>query len=194
VLVVPVKSFRTAKSRLDGALPEPDRRRLARRLADGVLEAGRGWHRVVVTRDDEVARWAADAGAEVLRTDRQGLVDEVQRAHEVCLERGTPRVTVVPGDLARPARLAEVLDDALVDAPGTAVIVPDRRGDGTNVLSLPSAPGFRFRYGPGSAEAHPAEAVRRGLRGVVVADADLGWDVDVPDDLVGLGPDPGATL
>jgi hypothetical protein len=29
---------------------------------------------------------------------------------------------------------------------------------------------------------------------VVVADADLGWDVDVPDDLVGLGPDPGATL
>ncbi|MEZ5177887.1 MAG: hypothetical protein R2746_06270 [Acidimicrobiales bacterium] len=63
------------------------------------------------------------------------------------------------------------------------LLVPDRRADGTNVIALPTASGFRFRYGPGSFARHQAEARRLGLPVEVRADAALGWDVDVPDDL-----------
>lgn len=67
---------------------------------------------------------------------------------------------------------------------GTAVLVPDRRRDGTNVILIPSRCGFRFSYGAGSFTRHLAEARRLGLLTTVVEDAALGWDVDVPEDLV----------
>ncbi len=194
VVVVPVRSFRDAKSRLADVLDDTGRSELARRLADGVLDAVSDRSCVVVTGDDEVARWATGAGAEVLRTDRRGLADEVGAAYLHCLDRGAARVTVVPGDLARPAGLADLLDGTLDDARDGVVIVPDRHGDGTNLLSLPRLPAFRFRYGPGSADAHRAEAARCGAPVVVVTDPDLGWDVDVPADLTGLGADTSDTL
>jgi 2-phospho-L-lactate/phosphoenolpyruvate guanylyltransferase len=46
---------------------------------------------------------------------------------------------------------------------------------------------FRFAYGPGSFRRHAAEARRLGLGFRVVRDADLAFDVDVPDDLDRLG-------
>jgi 2-phospho-L-lactate guanylyltransferase (CobY/MobA/RfbA family) len=63
------------------------------------------------------------------------------------------------------------------------VLVPDRRRDGTNVLSIPRGAGFVFRYGVGSFERHRAEAARLGLTVVVLEPTDLTWDVDEPDDL-----------
>lgn len=74
---------------------------------------------------------------------------------------------------------------AAADERGTAVLVPDRRRDGTNVILIPSRCGFRFSYGAGSFARHLAEARGLGLRTTVVEDAALGWDVDVPEDLVG---------
>ena len=63
------------------------------------------------------------------------------------------------------------------------VLVPDRRRDGTNVLSIPTGAGFTFKYGPGSFGRHRAEAARCGLAVVVLELDDLAWDVDEPGDL-----------
>jgi 2-phospho-L-lactate/phosphoenolpyruvate guanylyltransferase len=63
------------------------------------------------------------------------------------------------------------------------VLVPDRQRKGTNVVSLPTASGFRFAYGPGSFDRHLAEARRLSLTVDIVDDPSLAWDVDVPDDL-----------
>ena len=65
-------------------------------------------------------------------------------------------------------------------------LVPCHRDDGTPVLSVPTAVDFRFAYGPGSFRLHAAEARRLGLGLRVVRDADLGFDVDIPDDLEAL--------
>ena len=66
------------------------------------------------------------------------------------------------------------------------VVVPDRHGDGTNVLLVPTGAGFEFAYGPGSFAAHLAEAERLGLPVEVVHDDDLAWDIDTPEDLTVL--------
>ncbi len=68
-------------------------------------------------------------------------------------------------------------------------IVPCHRDDGTPVLSVPTDVDFHFAYGPRSFRRHAAEARRLGLGVRVVRDRDLGFDVDVPDDLVSLAAD-----
>ena len=62
------------------------------------------------------------------------------------------------------------------------------------VLSVPTAADFRFAYGPGSFRRHALETrrLRLGLR--VVRDHDLGFDVDVPDDLLALGAEEVVTV
>ena len=70
-------------------------------------------------------------------------------------------------------------------------LVPDRHGDGTNVIVIPTDSGFVFSYGPSSFKRHEAEAKRLGLAVRVIHDDRLAWDVDRPEDLV--PPDWGVT-
>ena len=51
------------------------------------------------------------------------------------------------------------------------------------MLAVPTAVPFVFAYGVGSAPKHRAEAERLGLACRVIADEQLGWDVDTPEDL-----------
>ncbi len=63
------------------------------------------------------------------------------------------------------------------------MIVPDRRDDGTPVLSLPTDADVAFGYGPGSFTHHCAAARAAGLTVEVVRDDALQFDIDVPADL-----------
>ena len=63
-------------------------------------------------------------------------------------------------------------------------LVPDRHDDGTNVVSVPTSAGFEFAYGAGSFARHLAEVERLGLPLRVERERRLGWDVDLPVDLV----------
>jgi 2-phospho-L-lactate guanylyltransferase len=70
----------------------------------------------------------------------------------------------------------------LADVDGVT-LVPDRHGDGTNVIVIPTDSGFVFSYGPASFARHHAEAQRLGLDVRVIHNDRLAWDVDRPDDL-----------
>jgi 2-phospho-L-lactate guanylyltransferase len=50
-------------------------------------------------------------------------------------------------------------------------------------MCVPTTAGFVFAYGPGSFDAHVAEAERLGLAITIVDDDSLAWDVDDPADL-----------
>ena len=182
-MLVPIKAFADAKARLEGALDGDARAGLARRLAAGVLAAAAPQPVWVVCDDDEVAAFAAAAGAGVVRQPAAGLNAGVQHAVEELAGAGVAVVVVAHADLPRPDGLGAVAARAGTDR---VVLVPDRHGEGTNVLAVPTGGGFRFAYGPGSAAAHRAEAERLGLPVEVVADQGLGWDVDVPADLTDL--------
>jgi 2-phospho-L-lactate guanylyltransferase len=180
-VLVPVKAFRDAKLRLAPALEPAARASLARTMAEAVVAAAAPLPVHVVCDDDEVARWAASAGAQVLWKPGRGLNGAVNEGVSDLADRGVDRVIVAHADLPHALELAWVGDGDGV------TLVPDRRDDGTNVAAVPSGSGFTFAYGPGSFARHVAEAARLGLEVRVAREPRLGWDVDLPDDL--LAPD-----
>jgi 2-phospho-L-lactate guanylyltransferase len=178
--LVPVKAFHLAKGRLAGVLGAPERAALARRMAAAVVRAASPLPVAVVCDDEVVADWARAAGATVIWRPQRGLNPAVQDAFAVLGADGFTRVIVAHADLPLARDLSWLAEGRGV------TIVPDRREDGTNVLSVPTGSGFTFAYGAGSFARHREEAARVGLALDVVRDPQLGWDVDLPDDLDGL--------
>lgn len=179
-VLVPVKSFALAKGRLAEALDPGRRARLARRMAAGVIAAADPFPVWVVCDSHDVSSWALGRGAGVLWRAAPGLDEAVATGEAFAAGEGFGRVIIAHGDLPLARRLDHLADTT---TPDEVLIVTDRRGDGTNVLSIPTGRGFRFAYGPGSAAAHRAEAERLGLDVRLVDDPELAWDVDTPDDL-----------
>ena len=177
-VLVPVKGFREAKLRLAPALSPEMRRDLARQMATHVVRSAGELPVAVVCDDGEVAEWARGEGAVVIWTPRRGLNGAVQEGVAALASMGASRIVVAAGDLP----LATDLGWA-ARFPGVTV-VPDRRRDGTNVITVPAGSAFRFAYGPGSFSRHLEEAHRLELAVRVVHCSPLAWDVDLPEDLV----------
>lgn len=176
-VLVPVKAFSLAKLRLAPTLDGPARHDLARGMATRVLAAASPLPVTVVCDDPEVAAWAETRGAEVCWTPGRGLNAAVTDGVRLLAARGMGRVVVAHADLPMARGLAALASGAGV------TLVPDRRGDGTNVVVLPAAADFSFSYGPHSFGRHCHEASRLGLSLRVVRSAALAWDVDLPSDL-----------
>lgn len=184
-VLIPVKGFRLAKGRLADRLDEAERSDLARTMAGQVVKAAGSLPTKIVCDNTEVADWTRSLGAEVLWIAADGLnpaITAAVAALEAELDpddvaAGPGHVLIAHADLPH----AETLD-GLAEA-GTVTIVPDRHLDGTNVMALPLGTGFEFHYGPGSFEAHCAEALRCGLDLRVRRVAALEFDIDTPDDL-----------
>jgi 2-phospho-L-lactate guanylyltransferase len=202
-LLVPVKSFTTAKRRLAPALDPAGRQALARHLAARVLSAADGLPTFVACDDPDVARWAEMHGASVLWTPGLGLsgavADGVARleargfGYAVVCHADLPLVASLAGfglqtvETSRPPALADSVSST-ADTAGRAhlahiTLAPDRRLDGTNVACVPTDARFVFSYGPGSFARHVAESRRLGIEPTVVHDWRLASDVDLPADL-----------
>lgn len=179
-VLVPIKAFHEAKGRLDRALSAAERADLARAMATKVLEAAAPLPVAVVCDDSDVADWARARGALVVWEPGRGLNGAVEAGVDHLRTGGVVQVTVSHADLPLATGLA-----AVGLGPGIT-LVPDRYGNGTNVIALPADAGFHFSYGPGSFARHRAEAERLGLPVRVLDLPDLAWDVDEPADMVPL--------
>jgi len=177
-VLLPVKAFHQAKLRLAPALDEAARAALAVEMATKVVDAAAPLPVAVVCDDDAVAAWAATVGATVIWRPGRGLNAAVTDGVEQLAADGFERVIVAHADLPHARDLTWVADFAGV------TLVPDRHDDGTNVVSVPTDAGFRFAYGPASFARHVAEAGRLDLPLRVERSPRLGWDVDLPADLV----------
>lgn len=187
-MLVPLKAFAAGKARLAPAMDAPDRASLVRAMAEQVLRAAAPLPVAVACDDDEVAAWATQRDATVVWTPGVGLNGAVQRGAHVLCEAGAELVVVAHADLPRAEGLARLVP---VDGFDGVTLVPDRRDDGTNVLSLPVrllAAGFTFAYGTGSFSRHRSESQRLGAATRVLRIPELQWDVDTPDDLVEAQP------
>lgn len=180
VVLVPVKSFGSAKRRLQPVLSDKQREQLMRALATRVIAAAAPYPVAVVCDDEAVASWAEALGAEVLWTPELGLNGAVRAGVDALAARGVDHVVIAHGDLAHPEELG-----ALELGRGVT-LVPDQRDDGTNVLAVPTNAAFNFSYGPNSFRLHVAEAARLGLDTSIVRSKTLALDIDDPEDLEAL--------
>ena len=176
-VVVPIRSFSSGKARLSARLDDASRTRFVRTLAQGVIDAVRAYPTIVVSSAPEVLAWAE--AQQVLCIPDPGTLDAAAAAGRAwAADAGAERVAVVHADLP----LIESLDSAVSSA-SDVTVVPDRFGDGTPVLVVPSRDPFTFSFGPGSFGRHCAEAELRGMTLHVVHDDALAFDIDRPEDL-----------
>ena len=176
-MLVPVKAFADAKARLSVLLGVAERERLARWTAARVLAAAGELPAYVACDDEHVAAWASEHGASILWHPGVGLNAAVNNSVAELRDAGVSDVIVAHGDLPRAYSLAGLAE------PGTVTLVPDRHGDGTNVIALPTDLAFQFAYGPGSFRRHLAAAIVAGHSVRVRRDPLLAADIDTPDDL-----------
>lgn len=175
--MVPIRSFRAGKARLASVLSDDERAALGRSMAGRVVDAATTLAVYIVTSDEEVVAFAGERGAKVV-PDPGSLNGAAEAGRAAAAIDGFDRVIVAHADLAHPQPFAWVADFDGV------TIVPDRHGEGTNVMAMPARAPFDFAYGDGSRARHEREARVRGLALRVVNDASLAHDVDEPDDLV----------
>lgn len=187
-VIVPIRSFARAKSRLSSVLDTDQRGTLARRCAEQVLVRAGLDRSTVVCDDPEVTKWATDLGVDVVGVGSSGLNPSLQEALPRVVASWHPsEVLIVHADLVFPDALRDL--DALLpgsdDVSTRVVVIPDRHRDGTNVLALGSAVArtWRFAYGPGSFQAHCDQARALGADLRIIEHPDLGIDLDTPEDL-----------
>jgi len=179
-VLVPVKRFRAAKGRLVGTLDSAQRAQFARWMATGVLAAVRTLPTFVACDDDEVAEWAESNGADVIWGRGLGLNGAIDDGVAQISKQGVDHLVVTHADLPRPQNLVLVARDGCVS------LVPDRRRDGTNVMSFPARAPIAASYGAGSFRRHLAQAMALapiGIAAEVRADPELSLDVDTAADL-----------
>ncbi len=178
-VLIPVKRFTAAKGRLAGVLGDADRAALAQWMASRVVDVAAEIPTFVACDDEVVANWATDKGAQVIWGAGLGLNGAVDDGVERIRANGFDQVLISHADLARPRRLLEVAHD------GRITLVPDRRHDGTNVMSFPTRAPLHASYGGGSFRRHLDQALaHRGVDVEVRSDPDLSLDLDTRRDLV----------
>jgi 2-phospho-L-lactate guanylyltransferase len=177
-VLIPVKRFTSAKGRLTDVLSSAQRSDLARWMAARVVDVVAETPTFVACDDDEVASWARSRGAEVIWGAGLGLNGAVDDGVTRIAAEGFDQVLVSHADLPRPSRLLHVV------RPGGITLVPDRRHDGTNVMSFPTASPLAASYGGGSFARHLAQALEHsGVAVEVCHDPDLSLDLDTARDL-----------
>ncbi|MEM9516738.1 MAG: 2-phospho-L-lactate guanylyltransferase [Actinomycetota bacterium] len=176
-VLVPVKRFTAAKGRLRGVVPDDERARLARWMAELVLDACDGIERFVACDDPVVREWAEAHGATVVWGPELGLNRAVDDGVAEIARLGFDHVIVSHADLPLPTALPDV------SRADTITLVPDRRLDGTNVMSFPVAHPVAASYGGGSFRRHLAAAQRTGAGVEIRRDHSLSIDLDTVDDL-----------
>ena len=185
-VIIPVRTFEGAKSRLGAVLDAEERRdlveRLLRRTVAAALATPGVVDVVVVSPDPEVLAIAVAAGARPLAQRSRGLNPALQEARAAI---AADRLLILPADLPTVAAgdLAQVLAAGDTAGNPSVVLAPDRHGRGTNALLLTPPEVIDPAFGGDSRAAHAwlassADAAYAEVPGI------LGLDLDTADDLL----------
>jgi 2-phospho-L-lactate guanylyltransferase len=191
VAILPIKSFsETAKTRLAGELTLGPRRALVEAMFADVLTALRRTRSidriVVVSSDNNAQQVAGGHGASVVEDSAMGHSDAAMAGIADAIEHGATRALLIPGDcpLLDPKQLEELL--AIEVSAPSALIIPDRHGEGTNALLLTPPGALTPSFGAGSAARHHQLARSQGTESHTVEVPTLALDIDTPEDLLEL--------
>jgi 2-phospho-L-lactate guanylyltransferase len=187
-VIVPVKRFAVAKTRLAPVLNADERAELARRMFEDVIETVTACSDIfdgtlVITIDPVAAALAHRRDALVLGdVSEQGVNDALSRGLRY-LDATVDGVIVVPSDIPQIARPA-LVESAAAIATGPAVALVRAADDGgTNLLAARPLGVIKPQFGPRSYEQHRRAAVRAGVAVRTLHLPALSLDIDRPEDL-----------
>ena len=176
LILIPIRSFSDSKSRLSKILDSASRTAFMIECATRVIAAAGTVPIAIVTSDPEVREFAAGKEVPVVQDPGKGLNAAVQHAFDLLRQARIAHVTIAHGDLPLAKDLTTLYKE------GRFTIVPDRKYDGTNVMSLPTKDYFQFSYGPMSFGRHLEEATRIKLDINIDDNPELSIDIDTPED------------
>jgi 2-phospho-L-lactate guanylyltransferase len=187
--IIPVKNLRESKRRLAPLLSPDERAQLIcgflEHLLDILENTAEVDHILVVTADPTVTALAREHGLSVLvEAISSGLNAAVHHGTDMATAEGAAAVLILPVDLPF-ARVEDIIQmiAPLADAVRPVMaICGDEIEDGTNALLLVPPGNFTFRYGPGSFQAHLAEARASGRAIRVIPAPGLRFDLDTESD------------
>jgi 2-phospho-L-lactate guanylyltransferase len=183
-IALPVKSLDEAKSRLEAILSPLERGALTLAMLEDVMDATQalpGWETWVVSPDEVVLEVAARRGATPLREEHPSLPQAIQQAEEEAIGGGGDALAVLLPDT--PLVTADALARALRTL-GPVVLAPSDDETGTNLLVRRPPGSIRAHFGPDSYRRHLQEAAEADLPAAVIERPELGFDVDVPSDIL----------
>jgi 2-phospho-L-lactate/phosphoenolpyruvate guanylyltransferase len=185
-IVVLIKDFTSAKSRLAPVLGPQPRRRLAEMTATRALDAALAVApTLAVCGSVEAADLARLRGAAlVVESAPSGQNPAAMRGLAEVSQRGAEATLLLSSDLplVDEAALRRLL--ALTEMPGSLVIAAPADGrQGTNALYLRPPGDFSLHFGDASLPKFAEEARLRGRRFIVHDDPSLALDLDEPSDL-----------
>jgi 2-phospho-L-lactate/phosphoenolpyruvate guanylyltransferase len=188
-VVLPVKPFACAKTRLESVLAVSERFMLARLMFEDVLDALMACRdifvcTVVVTSDPQAAALARRSGAAVLAdTADCGINAAISSAIRNLSVEADDALLVVPSDIPQLTRAALAQAAAAVAVERTVVIAGAARDGGTNLLACRPVHAIPPLFGPHSFERHRSTALRAGFSVQVLTLPEFSLDIDRPDDL-----------
>lgn len=186
-IVVPVKSPKRAKHRLDSVMSEPERTRLAATMARDVFEVvGQltDAAHFVVSDDPDVLEEGRRFGLEPVQDRaRQGQSAAVGQGFSLAWERGYPVALTIPGDVPG-ITLDELRGFSEYRREIEVLLAPDRGRIGTNGLRLTPPHAISLAFGEDSFNLHRAAALRTNRSFAMLDVEGLRYDLDTPDDVV----------
>ena len=198
-LLLPIKAFDSAKSRLSNLLTTSERSELAQAMAADVLSTVAhhpAFSRVVVCSGDQRAQTLADAYnadfLDDLPSENTGLDQSVHHAVGRLLADGVTELAVIHCDLPLLTR-TEIDHFVNIHQRGegrSMTITPVRRRLGTNLLAWRPLAGFSTQYGEDSFRRHCDLAHRLALHVNFCPSPGGALDIDTLDDLQAFLLDP----
>jgi 2-phospho-L-lactate guanylyltransferase len=184
-VVLLMKDFELAKTRLSSVLDPAARRVIATDFALAALDAV-GPGALVVAGSEGAARLARETGNEVVVEERAGGQNPAARLGiEVAVERGADAVLLLSSDL--PLIDAGVVSRLLAWADGlprpVVAAVPATGRGGTNALYLAPPDTIELHFGDDSLAKFESDARGRSVRFETYDSPELALDVDEPSDL-----------
>lgn len=188
-IIVPVKAPREGKSRLAGLLSAQDREMLNLRLLTYTLDQVAELIDIadihVVSKSPDVLAMARQRGfAECSEPNVSDLNGALNIGARHARAHGATEIMVLPVDLPSlsSGRLRSIVDE--FRSGPDVMIIPDRLGEGTNLLMWRPIELADFHYGVGSAKLHADAAAKLGLCVAVRTDDELSFDLDTPLDFI----------
>ncbi|HVC42021.1 MAG TPA: 2-phospho-L-lactate guanylyltransferase [Candidatus Saccharimonadales bacterium] len=185
-IVVLIKDFTTAKSRLASVLEPQPRHRLAEMTAARALDAALALApTLAVCGSTEAADLARRRGAAmVVEPSPSGQNPAAMLGLAEVVRRGAESVLLLSSDLPLVSKEAIRRLLAPADIPGSLAVAASADGrEGTNALYLRPPGDFSLHFGEASLPKFAEEARLRGRRFIVHDDPSLALDLDEPSDL-----------